>query len=222
MAREPSDTDLRRDDMVARQIAKRGITNPRLLQAMRKVRREAFVPEDYRELAFEDGPLPIGEDQTISQPYIVAIMAEAASIQPDDRILEVGTGSGYAAAVFAELASHVYTIERHATLAAQAEATLGALGYSDVSVRTGDGTRGWPEAAPFDAIIVAASGPRAPESLKEQLAIGGRLIMPIGHGRPQSLFKVTRLGREKFVEENLGPVQFVLLVGEEGWADVRG
>jgi len=221
VAREPSDTDLRRDDMVARQIAKRGITNPRLLQAMRKVRREAFVPEDYRELAFEDGPLPIGEDQTISQPYIVAIMAEAASIQPGDRILEVGTGSGYAAAVFAELASQVYTIERHSSLAAQAKTTLASLGYSNVSVRTGDGTRGWPEAAPFDAIIVAASGPRAPESLKEQLAIGGRLIMPIGHGRPQSLFKVTRLGREKFVEENLGPVQFVLLVGEEGWADVR-
>jgi protein-L-isoaspartate(D-aspartate) O-methyltransferase len=220
VAREPSDADMRREKMVAHQIALRGITNRRLLEAMRKVRREAFVPEDYREMAFEDGPLPIGEDQTISQPYIVAVMAEAAAIQPGDRILEVGTGSGYAAAVFAELASHVYTIERHARLAARAEATLLALGYSNVSVRTGDGTRGWPEAAPFDAIIVAASGPRVPESLKEQLAIGGRLVMPIGQGRPQLLYKVTRLGREKFVEEDLGPVQFVLLVGEEGWADI--
>jgi protein-L-isoaspartate(D-aspartate) O-methyltransferase len=219
---EPNDSDQRRQDMVARQIAQRGITDRRLLEAMRKVRREAFVPEDHRELAFEDGPLPIGEDQTISQPYIVAIMAEAAAIQPGDRILEVGTGSGYAAAVLAELAAQVYTIERHPGLAAQAEATLGSLGYSNVSVRTGDGTRGWPEAAPFDAIVVAASGPRAPESLKEQLAIGGRLVMPIGQGRPQLLYKVTRLGREKFIEENLGPVQFVLLVGEEGWADTRG
>jgi protein-L-isoaspartate(D-aspartate) O-methyltransferase len=221
VARKPCDTSLLRESMVTHQIARRGITNPRLLQAMRKVRREAFVPEDCQELAFEDGPLPIGEDQTISQPYIVAIMAEAAAIQPDDRILEVGTGSGYAAAVFAELAEHVYTIERHPSLAPQADAVLGVLGYSNVSVRTGDGTRGWVDAAPFDAIIVAASGPRAPDSLKQQLAIGGRLVMPIGQGRPQQLCKVTRLGQEKFVEEDLGPVQFVLLVGEEGWADIR-
>jgi protein-L-isoaspartate(D-aspartate) O-methyltransferase len=122
--------------------------------------------------------------------------------------------------VFAELAGQVYTIERHPGLAAQAATNLRSLGYSNVSVRTGDGTKGWPEAAPFDAIIVAASGPRAPESLKEQLAIGGRLVMPVGQGRPQSLYKFTRLGRDRFVEENLGPVQFVLLVGEEGWADV--
>ncbi len=221
MAREPSDIEMRRENMVAHQIAQRGIADPRLLAAMRKVRREKFVPEDYREQAFEDGPLPIGEDQTISQPYIVAIMADAAALQPGDRVLEVGTGSGYAAALFAELADEVYTVERHPSLAAKAEATLRNLGYSNVHVRTGDGTRGWPEAAPFDAIIVAASGPRAPESLKVQLAIGGRLIMPIGLGRPQSLYKVTRLGHETFTEENLGPVQFVLLVGEEGWADVR-
>ncbi|HEX5007667.1 MAG TPA: protein-L-isoaspartate(D-aspartate) O-methyltransferase [Hyphomonadaceae bacterium] len=219
---QPSEIELRRENMVARQIAQRGVTNPALLQAMREVKRETFVPEDYRDMAFEDGPLPIGEDQTISQPYIVAVMADAAAIRPGDRILEVGTGSGYAAAVFAELAAHVYTIERHQRLAEKAEATLQSLGYANVSVRTGDGTRGWPEAAPFDAIIVAASGPRAPDSLKDQLAIGGRLVMPIGHGRPQALYKVTRQGREKFVEENLGPVQFVLLVGEEGWADVRG
>jgi protein-L-isoaspartate(D-aspartate) O-methyltransferase len=222
VTREPSDADLRRENMVAHQIAQRGIADRRLLEAMRKVRREAFVPEGYKEMAFEDGPLPIGEDQTISQPYIVAIMAEAASIQPGDRILEVGTGSGYAAAVFAELASQVYTIERHPSLAAKAAEALRTLGYSNVSVRTGDGTRGWREAAPFDAIIVAASGPRVPDSLKEQLAIGGRLVMPIGEGRPQSLYKVTRLGRERYDVENLGPVQFVLLVGEEGWADIRG
>lgn len=222
MTREPSDIDRRRENMVAHQIAQRGITDRRLLEAMRKVRREAFVPEDYQEMAFEDGPLPIGEGQTISQPYIVAIMAEAAALKPEDRILEVGAGSGYAAAVFAELTAHVYTIERHPALAAKAEETLRSLGYANVSVRTGDGTRGWPEAAPFDAIVVAASGPRVPDSLKEQLAIGGRLVMPIGEGRPQALYKVTRLGREKFEEENLGSVQFVLLVGEEGWADIRG
>jgi protein-L-isoaspartate(D-aspartate) O-methyltransferase len=221
VTREPPDDDRRRENMVAHQIAQRGVTDRRLLEAMRKVRREAFVPEDYQEMAFEDGPLPIGEGQTISQPYIVAIMAEAAALQPDDRILEVGAGSGYAAAVFAELTSHVYTIERHSGLAAKAAETLQALGYTNVSVRAGDGTRGWPEAAPFDAIIVAASGPRIPESLRDQLAIGGRLVMPIGDARPQALYKVTRLGRETFEEENLGPVQFVLLVGEEGWADVR-
>jgi protein-L-isoaspartate(D-aspartate) O-methyltransferase len=221
VAQKPSDPNPLRESMVAHQIARRGVTDPRVLEAMRKVQREAFVPDDYKDLAFEDGPLPIGEDQTISQPYIVAIMAEAAAIQPEDRILEVGTGSGYAAAVFAELAAHVYTIERHPSLALAAEQTLRTLGYSNVSVRTGDGTRGWIAAAPFDAIIVAASGPRAPDSLKEQLAIGGRLVMPIGGGRPQSLYKVKRLGREKFIEEDLGPVQFVLLVGEEGWADVR-
>src|SRR5262245_22375792 len=164
--------------MVAHQIAQRGVSDRRILEAMRKVRREAFVPEDYQEMAFEDGPLPIGEGQTISQPYIVAVMAEAATLQADDRILEVGAGSGYAAAAFAELTAHVYAIERHPALAAKAAETLQTLGYANVSIRAGDGTRGWPEAAPFDAIIVSASGPRIPESLKDQLAIGGRLVMP--------------------------------------------
>ena len=218
---EPSETDLRRENMVAHQIAQRGVADERILKAMRKVRREVFVPEIYQEMAFADGPLPIGEDQTISQPYIVAIMAEAAALQAEDRVLEVGTGSGYAAAVFAELAAQVYSIERHSNLAVRAQAALRELGYSNINVRTGDGTRGWPEASPFDAIIVAASGPRIPDSLKEQLAIGGRLVMPVGDMRPQSLVKVTRLGRETYDEQDLGPVQFVLLVGEEGWADVR-
>lgn len=214
-----SETDRRRENMVAHQIARRGITDKRILEAMLKTPREAFVPETYQGMAFADGPLPIGENQTISQPYIVAIMAEAAGLQAEDRILEVGTGSGYAAAVFAGLAAEVYTIERHPGLATRAETTLRQLGYTNISVRTGDGTRGWPEASPFDAIIVAASGPRVPDSLKEQLAIGGRLVMPIGDVRPQSLVKVTRLGRGTYDEQDLGPVQFVLLVGEEGWAD---
>jgi protein-L-isoaspartate(D-aspartate) O-methyltransferase len=221
MTQGATDANRQRQEMVARQIAGRGLTDPRILEAMRKVRREAFVPEEYRDLAFEDGPLPIGEGQTISQPYIVALMAEAAALQPDDKVLEVGTGSGYAAAVFAELAAEVHTIERHPPLAAKAEETLRTLGYSNISVHIGDGTRGWPEAAPFNAIIVAASGPRAPDSLKQQLAIGGRLVMPVGQDRPQFLCKVARTGQAEFVEENLGPVQFVLLVGEEGWADVR-
>jgi protein-L-isoaspartate(D-aspartate) O-methyltransferase len=221
MAQEPADTAFQQENMVAHQIAGRGLTNPRVLRAMRKVPREAFVPEGYKDLAFEDGPLPIGEGQTISQPYIVALMAEAAALQPDNKVLEVGTGSGYAAAVCSELVAQVYTIERHPDLAARAETTLRALGYSNISIRTGDGTRGWPEAAPFDAIIVAASGPRPPDSLKGQLAIGGRLVMPVGQGRPQYLCKITRLGSDQFAEVDLGPVQFVLLVGEEGWADLR-
>jgi protein-L-isoaspartate(D-aspartate) O-methyltransferase len=148
-------------------------------------------------------------------------MAEAVELKPTDKVLEVGTGSGYAAAVFAQLVAQVCTIERYPSLAAKAKETLSRLGYTNIEVRSGDGTRGWPEAAPFDAIIVAASGPRVPEPLKQQLAIGGRIVMPVGGGRPQLLYKVTRLSGSQFAEESLGPVQFVLLIGDEGWADVR-
>jgi protein-L-isoaspartate(D-aspartate) O-methyltransferase len=205
--------------MVRRQIERRGIRDPRVLAAMRKVEREAFLPEAMREFAYEDTALPIEEGQTMSQPYIVARMAEAAEIASGDRVLEVGAGSGYAAAVFAELAARVYAIERHAALAQLAESRLRSLGYGNVDVRAGDGTLGWPEAAPFDVIIASAGGPRVPEALRRQLAIGGRLVMPVGETRSrQHLICVTRTGKRSFEQETLEKVMFVPLIGAEGWA----
>jgi protein-L-isoaspartate(D-aspartate) O-methyltransferase len=219
----PSDEALhRRENMVAHQVARRGVLDRRVLQAMVKVPREAFVAEELEEFAYDDSPLPIAEGQTISQPYIVAAMAEAAELKSGDKVLEVGAGSGYAAAIFAELVDQVFTIERREALADSARSTLVRLGYSNVQVRAGDGTRGWPEEAPFDAIIVAASGPRIPDSLKNQLAVGGRLILPVGQGRQQSLRKITRVANDKFDERDLGAVLFVPLIGAEGWSDPTG
>ena len=204
--------------MVHCQIERRGIRDPRVLAAMRKVEREAFLPGAMREFAYEDTALPIEEGQTMSQPYIVARMAEAAEISSGDRVLEVGAGSGYAAAVFGELAARVYAIERHAALAQLAQNRLRSLGYGNVDVRAGDGTLGWPEAAPFDVIIASAGGPRVPEALQRQLAIGGRLIMPVGETRSrQHLVRVTRTGRTEFEQETLERVMFVPLIGAEGW-----
>ena len=165
MADSIADPARARENMVAHQVARRGIRDRRVLAAMAKIPRERFVEAGYQEFAYEDSALPIAEEQTISQPYIVAAMAEAGAIKPDDKVLEVGTGSGYAAAIFAELAREVFTIERHARLANAAKERLAALGYHAINVRTGDGTRGWPEAAPFDAIIVAAGGPLVPAAL---------------------------------------------------------
>jgi protein-L-isoaspartate(D-aspartate) O-methyltransferase len=204
--------------MVRRQIAGRGIGDLRVLAAMEKVPREAFLPDALREFAYEDTPLPIEEGQTISQPYIVARMAEAAHISPADRVLEIGAGSGYAAAVLGELASQVFTIERHAALADLARARLKQLGYHNVEVRTGDGTLGWPERGPFDAIIATAGGPRIPETLRAQLAVAGRLVMPIGKTRSsQTLVRLTRTGPETWHQEELEEVRFVPLIGEQGW-----
>jgi protein-L-isoaspartate(D-aspartate) O-methyltransferase len=204
--------------MVQRQIEGRGIHDPRVLTAMRKIDREAFLPVVMREFAYEDSALPIEEGQTISQPYIVARMVEAARLNPADRVLEIGAGSGYAAAVMAELAMRVYTIERHPALARLAETRLHAMGYGNVDVRTGDGTLGWPEAAPFDAIVIAASGPRVPEALKEQLAVGGRLVMPVGRTpNQQELIRLTRTSEDDFDTEMLDEVMFVPLIGEQGW-----
>ncbi len=214
---EPNHTQ-QRERMVLAQIAGRGISDPRLLAAMREVPREAFVEKGYEEFAYDDLPLPIEEGQTISQPYIVALMLEAANIGADARVLDVGTGSGYAAAIASRMAKHVYSIERHPPLADIAAERFRALGYDNIEVRVGDGTRGWSGVAPFDAIIVAAGGPDVPAPLKAQLAIGGRLVIPVGETHAsQRLVKVARLSETEFEEEDLGAVHFVPFVGEFGW-----
>ena len=207
-----------RQRMVEQQIAARAVTDPLVLAAMRKVGREPFVGAAQRERAYEDSPLPIEEGQTISQPYIVALMTEALRIGPSSRVLEVGTGSGYAAAVLAEIAAEVFTIERHEALARTAADRLRELGYRNVSVRHGDGTLGWAEQAPFDAIVVAAGGPEVPAALLAQLVVGGRLVIPIGETpRAQSLVRVTRTSATGYEREDLGAVRFVPLIGAQGW-----
>src|SRR5215212_6721349 len=171
----------------------------RVLAAMRRVPREAFVEPGFEEFAYEDGPLPIGEGQTISQPYIVALMIEAAEVKPGDVVLEVGAGSGYAAAVMGQIADRVYAIERHPSLGEAACQRFRRLGYDNIDLRVGDGTKGWPEAGPFDAILVAAGGPQVPPALREQLAIGGRLVIPVGEDlHDQSLLKLTRTSETAF------------------------
>jgi len=209
-----------RNRMVDHQLISRGIHDTRVLDAMRRVEREKFVPQDEAELAYRDSPLPIEAGQTISQPYIVALMSEALELNAGDKVLEIGTGSGYAAAVLAEITDQVFTIERHKILADLAEKRLEKLGYKSVQVRHGDGTLGWPEQAPFNAIVATAGGPEVPETLKQQLAIGGRLVIPVGHSvYSQKLLRVRRLGENEFAEEDLGGVRFVPLVGAQGWLD---
>ncbi|MGD8281303.1 MAG: protein-L-isoaspartate(D-aspartate) O-methyltransferase, partial [Gemmatimonadota bacterium] len=216
-----NDTTLARNRL-AEHLARAGIHDSLVLDALREVPREAFLPPELQEFAYQDTPLPIGEEQTISQPLIVALMAQAARLQPGHKVLEVGTGSGYAAAVFSRVADEVYSIERLPSLAGTAEERLEELGYDNVHVRVGDGTLGWPEAAPFDAILVAAGGPDPPPSLMEQLAPGGRLIIPVGDTpREQRLVCVERRG-ERFVRTDLGGVRFVPLVGAEGWSTPTG
>ncbi|ESY78163.1 protein-L-isoaspartate O-methyltransferase [Mesorhizobium sp. LNHC221B00] len=209
-----------RDRMVKVHVGRRGIRNREILQAMREVPREAFVDPGFEEFAYEDGPLPIADGQTISQPYIVALMIEMADVKAGDHVLEVGTGSGYAAAVMSRIVEHVYTIERHPGLAKSAKQRFEKLGYRNIEVRTGDGTKGWPEAAPFDAIVVAASGPGAPLALQEQLDVGGVLVVPVGDDPDlQRLLKVTRTGASTYSEEDYGGVRFVPLIGEQGWPE---
>ena len=208
-----------RRQMVEEAIVSRGVRSELVLDAMRTVPREAFLPERMHEFAYDDAPLPIEQQQTISQPYIVAFMTEALALQGGEKVLEIGAGSGYAAAVLSEIAGEVYTVERIAQLAEKAAATLADLGYSNVHVLHGDGTKGWPDHAPFDGIIVAAGGPKIPESLKEQLKIGGRLVIPVGRDQKvQELVRITRVSESEFKREDLADVRFVPLVGEEGWA----
>jgi protein-L-isoaspartate(D-aspartate) O-methyltransferase len=187
---------------------------------MRAVPRERFVPASMARFAYDDGPLPIGKGQTISQPYIVAVMTAAVRMKPGERALEIGTGSGYGAAVLSRIAGEVYTVERVGELAESARRRLAELGYDNVHVLEGDGTLGWPEHAPYEAILVTAGGPRVPKALLHQMAVGGRLIMPVGtdlHG--QRLVRVTRTDAHEYEHENLEYVAFVPLIGAEGWPE---
>ncbi|UCF04741.1 MAG: protein-L-isoaspartate(D-aspartate) O-methyltransferase [bacterium] len=202
----------RREEMVSRQIAARGVRDERVLEAMRKVPREAFIREEDLELAFFDGPLSIGSGQTISQPYIVAYMTEILELRAEDRVLEIGTGSGYQTAVLAELVREVYSVECVDVLAERAKKRLLDMGYENIHFRMGDGTDGWPEAAPFDAIMVTAAPGRAPEPLIEQLADGGRMIIPIGIFE-QYLYLFTRKGDEVERQALIG-VRFVPMTGK--------
>lgn len=209
-----------RERMVQRQIAGRGIRDGRLLDAIRAVPRELFVPEAVRSLAYEDGPLPIEAEQTISQPYIVAAMIEAAEVSPGDRVLEVGAGSGYAAAVMGRIAAQVIAIERHEELADLARERLARLGYGNIRILAGDGSEGLPDEAPFEAILCAASGSHVPDVLLRQLSTGGILVMPVGEPNAvQDLVKVVRRGAEDFERQDLGPVRFVPLIGAQGWPE---
>lgn len=216
---ERVDFEAQRASMVDYQIVARGISSPLVIEAMRRVPRERFVTPRMIDCAYEDGPLPIGAGQTISQPYIVALMAEALGLEGGERILDIGTGSGYAAAVLACIASRVFSIERIPELAERAAHTLAAEGYDNVEVRCGDGTLGWQEHAPFDGICVAAGAPTVPETLKQQLAIGGHLVIPVGSEYSvQSLRRVVRVSETEFHSDNFGGVRFVPLLGEEGWS----
>lgn len=205
--------------MVDSQIRARGIRNPRVLKAMEKVPRHLFVNEALRDQAYNDNPLPIDGGQTISQPYIVALMTEALELTGSEKVLEIGTGSGYQAAILAELADHVFSIDRIASLAGEARRLLESLNYYNVAIRVGDGTLGWKDEAPFDAIMVTAGAPNIPKTLVAQLAVGGRLVVPVGGRHSQVLVKLTRLSEDvnDIKKEDLGGCRFVDLIGEYGW-----
>ncbi len=212
------DRDTARLAMIREQLQNRGIQDERVLRAMAVVPRDRFVAPGYEAQAYADQALPIAAGQTISQPFIVALTAAALRLTGTERVLEIGTGSGYAAAVLAQLVPEVYTIERHRELAVAASRVFDELGYPNIWVRVGDGTRGWPRYAPFDAIAVAAGGPSLPRSLLDQLADRGRLVMPLGSRDEQELIRVTRKG-DRFHDQSLGPVRFVPLIGAEGWQE---
>jgi protein-L-isoaspartate(D-aspartate) O-methyltransferase len=211
-SKEKTDFAQARRQMVNSQIRARGISDQRVIQAMSKVERHLFVPQNYRDLAYTDQPLPIGEDQTISQPYIVAVMTELLHLDGDEKVLEIGTGSGYQAAILAEIASEVYTIEIVEPLAARADKLLKQLGYKNITVKCGDGYIGWEEYAPFDAIIVTCAPPEVPQPLVEQLADGGRMVVPVGTSWQELLLIEKKNG--KVTETSVLPVRFVPMTGE--------
>ena len=207
---------LSREEMVLTQLERRGIHDERVLNAMRKVKRHHFVEPAFRDRAYDDTPLPIDEGQTISQPYVVARMTDLLEIQPTDNALEIGTGSGYQAAVLAELCHKVFSIERHMNLLQKARQALDEQGYANVVLKQGDGTIGWAEFAPFDKIIITAAAPKFPKTLFSQLRDGGLMVFPMGEKRTQDLVLVRRNGEEAMMKE-VGQVAFVPLVGREGW-----
>jgi protein-L-isoaspartate(D-aspartate) O-methyltransferase len=206
-----------RQKMLESQIRARDVRDPRVLEAIRKVPRHLFVEEALRDRAYFDKALPIGEKQTISQPYMVAAMSEALELQGRDRVLEIGTGSGYQTAVLAELAESVFSVERIASFVPLARRRLESLGYYNVLIKIGDGTIGWSEHVPYDAILVTAAAPRVPRPLLDQLKLGGRLVVPLGPEDAQMLVRVRR-DEEGFHEEALGECRFVKLIGRHGWA----
>ena len=208
-----------RTKMVENQLRSRGIADPRILKAMEKIPRHLFVNEGMIDQAYNDNPLPIEEGQTISQPYIVALMTEALELREGNKVLEIGTGSGYQAAVLAELGCLVFSAERIASLSMKARKLLDLLGYFNVAIRVGDGTFCWREEAPFDGIIVAAGAPEIPKILLEQLSVGGRLVIPVGDRYSQTLLKITRLSEDidNIKKENLGGCRFVNLIGMYAW-----
>lgn len=217
---DPYETE--RDTMVREQLERRGLENPRVLAAMRAVPRHLYVKSSLQEHAYADRPLSIGFYQTISQPYVVALMCDLLELKEADEVLEIGTGSGYAAAVLSKLCASVVTIERIPELAQKARETLTRAGCSNITVHCGDGTLGFPQEAPFDAILVSAAAPSFPESYKQQLGIGGRLVIPAGHSRSaQSLYRVRKKSDTEFSTEDLGGVAFVPLIGEDGWHNGR-
>jgi protein-L-isoaspartate(D-aspartate) O-methyltransferase len=210
--------DYRREIMIREHLLGRGIRDSTVIGAMREVPREAFVDEEFVEFAYGDHPLAIQEEQTISQPYIVAYMTEALELSATDRVLEIGTGSGYAAAVLSRIAASVYTVERLEGLARAARQRLEMLGYTNILTHVGDGTCGWPDHAPYDAIVVTAGAPHVPKALREQLVIGGRLVIPVGSSSYlQLLLRVRRIAEQEYRTEDLCGVRFVPLIGADGW-----
>jgi protein-L-isoaspartate(D-aspartate) O-methyltransferase len=219
MARALLTNESRRQRMVSDQLRRRDIVDPHVLAAFGTVERERFVPGELGVHAYDDAPLPIGSGQTISQPYVVAMTVQALQLKGHERVLEIGTGSGYAAAILGSLVREVETVERIEELAIAAAERLAQMGYTNVHVHHGDGSLGWPPAAPYEAIAVAAGAPRPPRSLLDQLAIGGRLVLPHGDVDHQQLVRITRREADRFDQEELGDVRFVPLLGVEGWPE---
>jgi protein-L-isoaspartate(D-aspartate) O-methyltransferase len=216
--KEDSEYKIERKQMVEDQFLGRDIRDARVLEAMRNVPRHVFVPEEHRDLAYRDSPLPIGQSQTISQPYIVALMTQMLDLHGDESVLEIGTGSGYQAAVLSQVACEVHTVERHETLAQQALACINALDIKNVTVHIGDGTRGWPPNAPYEAIIATAAAPKVPKPLLNQLADGGRLVIPVG-GRIGQYLEIWNREGDDFHHKRTVAVAFVPLLGEYGWKE---